>query len=100
MRVERLRRALRAVRDYIRYDLREIVAPSSLPDPPGVKHKRLTLGQYWQVRHSVAAASLFTIEESARMQRSMCIKQTSHAGGKTSDTRVQEYVEAGQEDRA
>lgn len=58
MRVERLRRALRAVRDYIRYDLREIVAPSSLPDPPGVKHKRLTLVQYWQVGLSVTATPL------------------------------------------
>jgi hypothetical protein len=47
----RLRRALKAVRDYIRYDLREIVAPRSLPDPPGrVLPKRLTLKDYWQVQ--------------------------------------------------
>ena len=46
----RLRRALKAVRDYVRYDLREIVAPRSLPDPPGrVLPKRLTLKDYWQV---------------------------------------------------
>ncbi|KAK9819567.1 hypothetical protein WJX81_007689 [Elliptochloris bilobata] len=44
----RLRQACIAARNYICYDLREIVAPSSLPDPPGLKHKRLTLAQYWQ----------------------------------------------------
>ena len=72
MRLERLRRALRAVRDYIRYDLREIVAPSSLPDPPGVKYKRLTLVQYWQVRLSIAATALFAAEEFACMQLYHC----------------------------
>ena len=52
----RLRRALKAVRDYIRYDLREIVAPRSLPDPPGrVLPKRLTLKDYWQVRRDMSA---------------------------------------------
>lgn len=49
MKLSRLRRALRAARNYIRYDLREIILPSSLPDPPGKFPKRLTLPQYWQV---------------------------------------------------
>lgn len=30
----------RKVRDYVRYDLKEIVFPSSLPDPPHIKKQR------------------------------------------------------------
>lgn len=36
---------------YIRYDLREIIAPSSLPDPAGVQpERRLTLQEWRQVK--------------------------------------------------
>lgn len=36
----RPRNVFRKVANYVRYDLREIVFPSSLPDPPSVKAKR------------------------------------------------------------
>ena len=43
-------KALRRVRDYVKYDLKEIIVPSSLSYPPGEeelhRHKRLT----WKVR--------------------------------------------------
>ena len=36
---------------YIRYDLREIIAPSSLPDPANVQpERRLTLQEWRQVK--------------------------------------------------
>jgi hypothetical protein len=45
--------AWRRLMNYVRHDLREIVAPSSLPDPPGVKpERRLTLQEWRQVRHA------------------------------------------------
>ncbi|CAH8292841.1 unnamed protein product [Eruca vesicaria subsp. sativa] len=39
----KLKVVYRKVSDYIRYDLKEIILPSSLPDPPHVvKHRKLT----------------------------------------------------------
>ncbi|KAM3278832.1 hypothetical protein ACQJBY_046242 [Aegilops geniculata] len=36
------------VYDYVRYDLKEIAFPSSLPDPPGTKRRpKLTLKEKW-----------------------------------------------------
>ncbi|GFY97917.1 embryo defective 2735 [Actinidia rufa] len=41
---------LRKVYDYVRYDLKEIAFPSSLPDPPHIKkHRKLT----WHERYLV-----------------------------------------------
>ena len=41
----------RRVRNYFRHDLREIIAPNSIPDPPGVSRPpRLTLRQKLQAR--------------------------------------------------
>ncbi|KAF7068188.1 hypothetical protein CFC21_073964 [Triticum aestivum] len=38
----------RKVYDYVRYDLKEIAFPSSLPDPPGTKRRpKLTLKEKW-----------------------------------------------------
>lgn len=38
----------RKLYDYVRYDLREIAFPSSLPDPPGYKPRpKLTLNEKW-----------------------------------------------------
>jgi hypothetical protein len=38
----------RKLYDYVRYDLREIAFPSSLPDPPGTKRRaNLTLKEKW-----------------------------------------------------
>ncbi|ERM98630.1 uncharacterized protein LOC18426647 [Amborella trichopoda] len=36
----KLRVAWRKIRDYVRYDLKEIAFPSSLPDPPHIKKRR------------------------------------------------------------
>ncbi|XP_020595642.1 uncharacterized protein LOC110036021 [Phalaenopsis equestris] len=42
--------ASRKVYDYIRYDLKEIAFPSSLPDPPHIKKRRkLTLVERWLI---------------------------------------------------
>lgn len=46
----KLRVVCRKLYDYIRYDLKEIAFPSSLPDPPGFKPKpKLTTRQKWYV---------------------------------------------------
>jgi len=43
--------ACRKVYDYIRYDLKEIAFPSSLPDPPHIKKRpKLTLKEWYYVR--------------------------------------------------
>lgn len=41
---------LRKVSDYVRYDLKEIVCPSSLPDPPHIKKRRKLT---WKERYLV-----------------------------------------------
>ncbi|KAL8527050.1 hypothetical protein ACS0TY_016059 [Phlomoides rotata] len=46
----KLRVVCRKVYDYVRYDLKEIAFPSSLPDPPHIKpHRKLT----WKERYLV-----------------------------------------------
>jgi len=51
----KLKVVYRKVSDYIRYDLKEIVLPSSLPDPPHVvKRRKLT----WHERFLVSFPSL------------------------------------------
>ncbi len=46
-----MKRAWTRLARYVREDLREIAAPSSLPDPPGAALKRrLTLKQWREVR--------------------------------------------------
>ncbi|GAB4833336.1 hypothetical protein Ancab_031580 [Ancistrocladus abbreviatus] len=37
----------RKVYDYVRYDLKEIAFPSSLPDPPGIKKRRKLTWKEW-----------------------------------------------------
>ena len=46
-----VRNVWRKVADYVRYDLREIIVPSSLPDPPGtvIEKKKLPLNTHLQV---------------------------------------------------
>lgn len=44
----------RKVCDYIRYDLKEIAFPSSLPDPPHIKKRRKLT---WQERYYVSSHS-------------------------------------------
>ncbi|CAM0958396.1 unnamed protein product [Alopecurus aequalis] len=44
----KIRVVCRKLYDYVRYDLREIAFPSSLPDPPGYKPRpKLTLKEKW-----------------------------------------------------
>uniref|UniRef100_A0ACD5ZQA4 Uncharacterized protein n=1 Tax=Avena sativa TaxID=4498 RepID=A0ACD5ZQA4_AVESA len=44
----KLRVVCRKLYDYVRYDLREIAFPSSLPDPPGtIRRPKLTLKEKW-----------------------------------------------------
>jgi hypothetical protein len=46
----KLRIVCRKIYDYVRYDLKEIAFPSSLPDPPGFKPRpKLTMKQKWYV---------------------------------------------------
>jgi succinate dehydrogenase/fumarate reductase-like Fe-S protein len=46
-----MKNAWRRLVVYIRYDLREIIAPSSLPDTAGVQpERRLTLQEWRQVK--------------------------------------------------
>jgi hypothetical protein len=46
----KLRVVSQKIYDYIRYDMKEIAFPSSLPDPPGFKPKpKLTMKQKWFV---------------------------------------------------
>ncbi|KAI0519180.1 hypothetical protein KFK09_006622 [Dendrobium nobile] len=46
----KLRTVSRKVYDYIRYDLKEIAFPSSLPDPPHIKKRRkLTWMERWLI---------------------------------------------------
>ncbi|XP_047323092.1 uncharacterized protein LOC124926827 [Impatiens glandulifera] len=43
----KLKVVLRKVRDYVRYDLKEIAFPSSLPDPPHIKKRRKLTYYEW-----------------------------------------------------
>lgn len=50
MGIMKLRTVGRKVYDYIRYDLKEIAFPSSLPDPPHIKKRRkLTWMERWLI---------------------------------------------------
>lgn len=42
-------KAFRRVHNYIRHDLKEIVAPSALPEPSEEKSSRLTAAEIWKV---------------------------------------------------
>ena len=42
-------RAFRRVQQYIKHDIKEIVAPSALPEPPGEEAWRLTAAEIWKV---------------------------------------------------
>ncbi len=42
-------RAFRRVQQYIKHDIKEIVAPSALPEPPGQESRRLTVAEIWKV---------------------------------------------------
>lgn len=47
----KLKVVCRKVYDYVRYDLKEIAFPSSLPDPPHIKRRRkLTWTETYYVR--------------------------------------------------
>ncbi|CAL5229573.1 g12929 [Coccomyxa viridis] len=41
-------RAFRRVQQYIKHDIKEIVAPSALPEPPGEEAWRLTAAEIWK----------------------------------------------------
>jgi len=43
-------KAWRRVRDYVKYDLREIIAPSSLPYPPGEEPEKEKWSDFFEVR--------------------------------------------------
>eukprot|EP00268_Persea_americana_P057853 TRINITY_DN695_c1_g1_i2.p1 TRINITY_DN695_c1_g1~~TRINITY_DN695_c1_g1_i2.p1 ORF type:complete len:102 (+),score=13.44 TRINITY_DN695_c1_g1_i2:1145-1450(+) len=47
----------RKLYDYVRYNLKEIAFPSSLPDPPHIKKRRKLT---WEDRFCVSLYSLFT----------------------------------------
>jgi hypothetical protein len=51
VRIRFIQNVWRKARDYVRYDLKEIVLPSSLPDPPGteVVRKKIPLKTHLQV---------------------------------------------------
>lgn len=49
----------RKVRDYVRYDLKEIAFPSSLPDPPHFKKRRKLT---WVERYLVSLIVIFTVD--------------------------------------
>jgi hypothetical protein len=54
------RAVLRAGRDYLRYDLPEIVFPSSMPNPPGVEPKpRKERREYVAVRVATPGGRCF-----------------------------------------
>ena len=56
-------RALKRVHRYVRYDLKEIVAPSPLPDPPGEKPPKIRIVDVWTVLTASASAhtALYTL---------------------------------------
>lgn len=51
VRIRFIQNVWRKARDYVRYDLKEIVIPSSLPDPPGteIARKKIPLKTHLQV---------------------------------------------------
>ena len=56
-------RTFKRVHRYIRYDLKEIIAPSPLPDPPGEKPKKFSFRDVWTVQMASlgAPAALYTL---------------------------------------
>ena len=49
--MKKIGRVAKTISNYVKYDLREIVWPSSMPNPPGYKPKpKLTWIQWWEVR--------------------------------------------------
>uniref|UniRef100_A0ACD5W223 Uncharacterized protein n=1 Tax=Avena sativa TaxID=4498 RepID=A0ACD5W223_AVESA len=51
----KFRAVSRKLYDYVRYDLREIAFPSSLPDPPGTKRRpKLALKEKWYILKEVS----------------------------------------------
>lgn len=52
----KLKVVLRKVSDYVRYDLKEIAFPSSLPDPPHIKKRRKLT---WKERYLVSVPFSF-----------------------------------------
>lgn len=53
----------RKIYDYVRYDLKEIAFPSSLPDPPHIKKRRkLTLAERFLVCYSLVLSIQFDLK--------------------------------------
>ena len=50
-------KAYRRIRNYITYDLKEIIAPSPLLNPPGEKPEKFRLADLWRVLHSLGACT-------------------------------------------
>ena len=68
----RMKAVWRRARDYVKYDLREIIAPSSIPDPPETeKIPKLTWQEYREVRSKVAAVLLWDSGQSRRVLNGM-----------------------------
>ena len=44
-----MRKIFRRVQQYVKHELKEIVAPSALPEPPGEVSRRLTAAEIWKV---------------------------------------------------
>ena len=42
-------KAIRRVQQYFRHDLKEIVNPSALPEPPGEESRGYTVAEVWKV---------------------------------------------------
>jgi hypothetical protein len=59
-RIRFIQNVWRKARDYVRYDLKEIVLPSSLPDPPGTEivWKKIPLKTHLQVGGSDGCPAL------------------------------------------
>ena len=49
-------RTFKRVHRYVTHELKEIVAPSPLPDPPGEKPQKIKLGDIWRVMMAFAGA--------------------------------------------
>jgi hypothetical protein len=64
-------RTWRRVRDYVKYDLREILFPSSLPYPPGEEELHKQKWLTWKV-HSLACAVPQTAEAAQNIQDHKC----------------------------
>ena len=57
-------KTFKRVHRYVTHDLKEIVAPSPLPDPPGEKPQKIKVGDIWTVMttHSSAHTALYTLQ--------------------------------------